>query len=942
MALEKQINLFKVDTNAFLSELELSDGIFLRELQKYRNNLKNHIKNNKSSMVEYDKINLEKKIEELDVEIKHYKKLYKSVLLEDSKLSVEYNNSKDTKIIRKLDEKYLHYIDKDGNSQINMNNVVSMFESTLSRSFEINTDELTTDIFIVEIYYYDIAQDLIINGFNYNNKHYVYFSSSAGQIRTKKTVFVEEEKYKLCQPKLMCGLTIDKINEKGGMNVNKFLAYSALSNSATDLWHDVFGSEFDINMAIVVDDLETSVKCKVDNIESDTYKITENVIQDMDIMHTDGCGLILNSYCNKNFMVRLPFIKGLLGSFDFVKFIEVNNCSSVVKDIWGKEHDIIKDNIKIIFTKSQLKMYKYYESWDEYKSLFNENNCEACVCNMEDDKIPNARINYQMLQTLYNMTELEVSELCKQSNKRIISVSDSLENMLKFFGVYQDRHKERKLDNFQEALSIYPELLTDLSCREDLKDLKNSLVKTYRGGKLEVMGKFTFVLPDLYAFCEYLFCGESKPSGLLEDNEVFCKLYKNSKELDCLRSPSLYIEHAIRNNVCGKKYKNKKLEDWFTTNAVYISTYDLISRMLQLDVDGDKLLILAQRSIIDIAKRHMIGINPLYYEMKKAKAEKLDYKTMYNGLRLAFTGGNIGVISNDITKIWAQDEIGKDELNAVRWLCMETNFTIDYAKTLFKPTRPDDVDEILKQYHNLKVPYFFQYAKDKEYNDNPKDSQVEKITNSTMNKIVKEIKDTKVMFTSIGNLDHVNYLMLLKDMDGEYSNKDINDFYNRVNQKYGNNINIDKDNTNKNNIGAISNNIKSKLLEIEPDEDKIIQSLVKHLYGKNSTRKKKLLWYMYGEILVDNLKNNIDENTEVCMKCGKRVIKGDLVRCKCLQCRNDEIKKLGGKKIIKCIDCGIEFEVESNANRKKRCNVCQIEFDKEKKRVWKQNKKVDR
>ena len=38
-----------------------------------------------------------------------------------------------------------------------------MFESTLSRSFEIATNELTYDIFVLEIFYYDIAQDLILN-----------------------------------------------------------------------------------------------------------------------------------------------------------------------------------------------------------------------------------------------------------------------------------------------------------------------------------------------------------------------------------------------------------------------------------------------------------------------------------------------------------------------------------------------------------------------------------------------------------------------------------------------------------------------------------------------------------------------------------------------------------------------------------------------------------
>ncbi len=35
---------------------------------------------------------------------------------------------------------------------------------------------------------------------------------------------------------------------------------------------------------------------------------------------------------------------------------------------------------------------------------------------------------------------------------------------------------------------------------------------------------------------------------------------------------------------------------------------------------------------------------------------------------------------------------------------MENNFTIDFAKTLFMPTRPDHVDEKIKDYIKNKVP----------------------------------------------------------------------------------------------------------------------------------------------------------------------------------------------------------------------------------------------
>lgn len=947
MALDRQINLFKVDTNAFLNKKELNKRRSLVKMKKERDIIYKEV----DKSLKKDNINktvsnlkeLEKKGRELTKyekylilktdKIKEKEKECKKFILKKARNLVEYNDTHKVKNIRKLDERYLSYRDVNtGEKRVNTSNVISMFESTLSRSFGIETNELTYDIFVLEIFYYPIAQDLIINGFDYDNKHYVYFSSSAGQIRTKKAVFVEEQKYEQCKLKLMCGLTIDKINEKGGMNINKFLAYLALANSATDLWKDVFGKSFDIDKTIVVDDFETMVECKVDNIDYETYEITPNVIQDMPIPHTDGCGMILSSYSKKNFMIRLPFIKGLLGSFDYIKFIEENNCSPIIKDIWGKEYNIIEDDIQVIFTKSQLKMYKYYDSWDQYKEYFKKYECEAGICNMEEDTISNAKINYQMLQTLYDATDEEIKDLCKVPNKKISEVCSSLENALEFFGVYLDDDNETRKDYYQKSLKIYPELLSDPSAKDDLRDLKNSLVKKYRGAHLDVVGKFTFVLPDLYAFCEWLFMDIKNPKGLLEDGEVYCRLYKNSKELDCLRSPHLYIEHAVRKNVCSKKYRNQRLSDWFDTDAIYTSTHDLISRILQFDVDGDRLLVLAQKRIIEMAKRAMTGVNPLYYEMKKASAEEINYHNIYKGLELAFTGGKIGGISNDITKIWNSGEINEEALNAVRWLCMETNFTIDYAKTLFKPTRPEHVDKILKRYGKDKVPYFFQYAKDKKYSDNEKDSQCEKINDSMINRIVKEIKNPKTMFKPLKGLDKVDYRMLLKDKQDIYFNEKINSTFDKWNKKYGNNVNLHDDDTNKNNLYIIAQEVKRDLNQIESDDDKVINSLVSFLYKNQSTRKKKLLWYIYGEQLYNNLSQNVKElEQNICHQCGRRVNE-NLIRGKCFKCRQEEIKKLGGKKLIKCVDCGKDVIIDSKS-RTNRCESCrekkQLEWQRE-------------
>lgn len=443
---------------------------------------------------------------------------------------------------------------------------VSIFDSSLTRYFGLKEREFNEEIVIIKVYFFDVAESIVKNGFYMNGYKYKFFSASAGQIRTKKLVAVREDLLNQYWNSLTAGLTINKINECGGMNINKFLAYLALCNSATDLW-----AGFDIERCVVVDDFENKITGTVDFIDEKTYDI-QRITQDLDFTQTDGCGMILPQLSKKNFMVRLPWVKGLLASFDFIKFIKDNNCVETITDIYGNEHNIIEENIQIIFTKSQFKMWKFFNDWNEYQQNFKKYNCTAGICNLEEDEISNSVINYQMIQTLSDLTDEEIKSLAKPNNSDIINLSKDLKTMLKVFGATKENYRK---SNFQKCLEIYPELISDTYCRQTLKDLKVKLEKDLWSARFDIGGKYTFVVPDLYAFCEYLFLGIKNPKGILNQDEVCCRLYNNNEKLDCLRSPHLYLEHCIR--------KNNTEISWFNTNAIYVSCRDMISRIVQCD-----------------------------------------------------------------------------------------------------------------------------------------------------------------------------------------------------------------------------------------------------------------------------------------------------------------------------------------------------------------------
>lgn len=660
----------------------------------------------------------------------------------------------------------------------------------------------------------------------------------------------------------------------------------ALANSATDEW-----KEFDIDRCIVIDDFETNVEGTFDYIDETDYSITRKT-GEVPIPHTDGAGMMLPSVMTKNTMFRAPWIKGLLGVFDFRKFVEVNNYSPIIKDIYGKEWNIIEDDIRIIFTKSQFKMAKYYSDWQSYKDAFKNYHCQAGLCNTEEDCIKNAKINYQMLQTLTNITDEEIDQLVSGSVNKITNICSSVDTMLDVLGVTPyNQHPTA----FQKALKIYPALLNDTYAKDVLREVKNSLLKKYRSGKLEINGKYTFLLPDFYAACEYWFGHIEKPDGLLRDKEVFCWLFRQYDKLDCLRSPHLYKEHAVRFNVANKAYEERaeKIREWFTTDGIYTSTHDLISKILMFDCDGDKSLVVADPLFVSIAERNMNGIVPLYYNMRKAQPAELNPESIYAGLNAAFVGGNIGVYSNDISKIWnhnvfvnGSEEEKQKAITCVKQLCCQNNFVIDYAKTLYKPEFPKHVSENITYYTRRKLPAFFEFAKDKTKR------QIEERNNSFVNKLYSRIPNKSINTRGL-KLGRLNYKDMMSNKNIICS-KEVSDLYDKRNKEY--HYMIDMKNEYTDNLRYLACCIRDEFSQFGYSDETITDMLVEYLYGGNK-RYKQLLWFCYGQYIVNNLENNLNvRKTKYiqCIDCGEWVevdIK-DTKTCRCKRCQHEEKKRI--------------------------------------------------
>ena len=218
--LNSQINLYSIDTGHFYSNREkrLSENIF-----RYQAEIRD---------LEHENENIDSGHENETVDSKHdFPESAKRTSLIRHKRDLKKETERK---LRTLLANKSRQNEKTGGKDhvrhlrgqdLRDNKIISVFESALSRTIGIETDKLTDALFVVQVFYDDIFKDLFFFGFVHGGEKYRYFTSSAGQIRTKKAVFIKESVWERIEQTILCGLTTERINAKGGINVNKYLKY---------------------------------------------------------------------------------------------------------------------------------------------------------------------------------------------------------------------------------------------------------------------------------------------------------------------------------------------------------------------------------------------------------------------------------------------------------------------------------------------------------------------------------------------------------------------------------------------------------------------------------------------------------------------------------------------------------------------------------------------
>lgn len=834
---------------------------------------------------------------------------------------------------RALDEEILSYqgtrqlvattkVNKDGkeyNSIFNNYNLIATSVCDLTRILGIESGTTTKDIIILDCEGADLkyVQQVLYRGLDIVNgetgeiENYQFFTASAGQIRQQKIVMIKTAIWNEYEETLMCGLTIEKINELGGMNINKFLAYLSLNGtSSTPI------KKFDINRVCVVNDFEALVQDKVDNVyrEDKTIETTttyvnkkgtevtrkmkkevaewtlEREFADIMIPHMDGAGICLPKFSSKNIQFRMPWCKGLLVPIDFIKYGQevlglYANEDYIIKDYWGDEVNL--KNIDVIMTKSQFKLADYYSNWNEYKEAFVKYNRTFNIVNTDPDTFENKELNYQFLQTLSDMSDEQIEILTQGTKDKINDIHHDRDAQLRLLGA---TNSNKNRNYMQEALRLYPEMLTNAYFKKQVSNMVDSIKTKAKSGHIKIKNvKRTFICPDVTCFVEWLLTGNECPKGIgLGKDEVYCNLYTDSKRLALLRNP-----HSSREWFIGTNKRAEGKIKWFATNGVYVSDFTLASKYLTFDVDGDEAFLIGEDNawLLDLAEEQMKDIRPLCYPMGKAGKLEINSQNIYESLKYAWHNGNIGKISNASTNIWSKDKVTKEDIKMTNLLSVANNFCIDSAKTLEMPRIPSEVKEVMRE---RLFPYFFQFAKGKS------PEQCRPMGGCVMDRICRSIDSIPYTeFDYSKGFGKFQYKVLLnKKLTKEY-NQELIDLYLTKEEEFRAYLKViksrqqaeDSDNTtNYKNIASdiVAKEIKEDIAKLGIDIKDAVDQILLYTFKKDDL-KMSFLWDVFGDIIIENIVKNLkgqslDKGYIMCPECGARIKKSNKAKA-CSKCK---------------------------------------------------------
>jgi len=390
-------------------------------------------------------------------------------------------------------------------------------------------------------------------GFYINGTRYVPFMASAGMIRKNTAMFIDNN---LKHP--IMDILENGRDESIPMVSAKFGAYFSLYSSST--------LPVSFPRFIVVPDKIIKTVERVDLVTYDSIGKDDHVVEtdyEIEANAWDGQGLISPElakqwsdeleldYTFSAAVIRAPFLKGLVVTFDIHKFAEEIAKSYDVVDIYGNEHDI--RNIDLVISESMFKLWLAYKNTDYYTEKCHENNLGFAVAkvNAKNDN-SHSRTSYQFLQVL-NLKETDIAKLCQPTIDWFREISGGTPEKMILYATGETSFEPKdfkKMDIATKAILLNPALSRDRYIQgRFVKTIQKKKKESYMGSVL-INANYQFMIGDPYYQACHIFKLNKKP--LLKRGEHYSEhwLKKGILKLTAIRSP---IVHHSEVNILNLK-----------------------------------------------------------------------------------------------------------------------------------------------------------------------------------------------------------------------------------------------------------------------------------------------------------------------------------------------------------------------------------------------------
>lgn len=583
---------------------------------------------------------------------------------------------------------------------------------------------------------------IIKDGLYINGYRYVRLMCSAGQARVNTVILIREDFEAEVKRRLKCGAKEVKITK------NKYNAYFALSSSSTYL--------IPKPNVLLINDCERTMEKDVDWIEKipqdekSPLSNNERVIttkKELEFNFFDGCGAVSVEFAQKvaveldidyipsAFCVRCAYVKGMVFVIDFKKFAQENNIYHV-NDLYGNSQKI--EDIDIILTKSQFKLYNAYDSIEDYDRLCKENHFLWGVTKLTPKYDDNFfRSNYQFCQAIDLRKEEDVEELCQPTVDWLNGVANNDVNytLLYLLGKLCDNPDtdfsnimNLTSDNIAKALLLNPDMINEEYIKSTITYSINKKIRESYLGKLILNGNFSVMIPDMYAFMQHAFGMEV--TGALKEFEHYSNFWnkRGKKDVVAMRSPLTWRSEVNKLNLINNELTDK----WFTylTSGIVYNVWGC-DCMIHADSDFDGDIVASTDNEVFLRCRY--DNLPITYSKSTVEKEFIKEEELYQADIQSFNS-TIGQITNISTSFYEllskfedRSEYEREQaeiLERLKLIRKSQGDSIDKAKGIKIEPMPKhwtrytselpkgETDERMKFCNSIvadRKPYFFRY-----------------------------------------------------------------------------------------------------------------------------------------------------------------------------------------------------------------------------------------